>query len=243
MRVCASLYTNGSSFPCMPPHAASWSDPTEGVGAVLLAGLEYRPAQQCAGARLPCVPTRALANPPGARVRHELDRERLAYKALYAKHTMVERINSQAAALAILHPKLRRGQAMVNHNTLTAVLITRRALQRVRAAATEGRPTESEDHPRRERLISEESLGGGGESPEPPVAPGATPRHRAPRALGHHRAKFAHAHQFAYCTTSHAIQLLHPGAVIPPRGARALPRCGPHHPRYVSPDPQPLPLW
>jgi hypothetical protein len=55
---------------------------------------------------------------------------------------MVERINSQAEALDILHPKLRRGQAIVNHNSLTYVLINLRALARVRAVVAEVRPTQ-----------------------------------------------------------------------------------------------------
>ena len=53
---------------------------------------------------------------------------------------MVERINSQAEALDILHPKLRRGSAIANRNTLTYVLINLRALGRLRAAASEARP-------------------------------------------------------------------------------------------------------
>jgi hypothetical protein len=84
-----------------------------------------------------------IANTKGARIRHELDRESDAYKTLYALRTMVERINSQAEALDILHPKLRRGQAIINRNTLTYVLINLRALARRRAAAAkEGRPTQ-----------------------------------------------------------------------------------------------------
>ncbi len=79
----------------------------------------------------------------GSRIRHTLDRESEAYKQLYAQRTMVERINSQAEALGILHPKLRRGRAIVNNNTLTYVLINLRALARIRAAAAEGRPSAS----------------------------------------------------------------------------------------------------
>ena len=83
--------------------------------------------------------TTTIAQGRGSRIRHTLDRESQEYKALYAKRTMVERINSQAEALDILHPKLRRGSAIVNRNTLTYVLINLRALARIRAAATEGR--------------------------------------------------------------------------------------------------------
>ena len=53
---------------------------------------------------------------------------------------MVERINSQAEALDIIHPKLRSGRAIANRNTLTYVLINLRALHRIRTAALEARP-------------------------------------------------------------------------------------------------------
>ena len=62
--------------------------------------------------------TTTRAADQGARSRHTLDRESAAAKTLYAQRTMVERINSQAAALAMLHPKRRRGSAIVNRNTL-----------------------------------------------------------------------------------------------------------------------------
>jgi hypothetical protein len=84
--------------------------------------------------------TTTLAATIGARVRHQLDREGDEYKTLYAKRTMVERINSQAEALDIIHPKLRSGRAIANRNTLTYVLINLRALNRLRIAAVERRP-------------------------------------------------------------------------------------------------------
>ncbi|KPV50787.1 hypothetical protein SE17_24910 [Kouleothrix aurantiaca] len=84
--------------------------------------------------------TTTLAADVGARIRHTLDREGQAYKYLYAQRTMVERVNSQAEALGMLHPKLRRGRAIANQNSLTYVLINLRALQRIRAAQ-EGRPS------------------------------------------------------------------------------------------------------
>jgi hypothetical protein len=87
--------------------------------------------------------TTTIARGPGSRLRHTLNREDEAYQKLYALRTMVERVNSQAEALNIIHPKLRRGRAIVNQNTLTYVLINLRALQRIRHAATEGRPTDS----------------------------------------------------------------------------------------------------
>jgi hypothetical protein len=78
--------------------------------------------------------TTTLAADKGARLRHTLDRESDEYKQLYNQRTMVERINSQAEALGILHPKLRRGRAIANQNTLTYVLINLRAFSRIRAA-------------------------------------------------------------------------------------------------------------
>jgi hypothetical protein len=88
--------------------------------------------------------TTTLATSVGARLRHQLDRTSAAYQQLYTQRTMVERINSQAAALDILRPKLRRGRAIANRNTLTYVLINLRALQRLRTTATEvsARPDE-----------------------------------------------------------------------------------------------------
>ena len=88
--------------------------------------------------------TTTLAASKGARIRHTLDRQSEEYKHLYAKRTMVERINSQAEALDIIQPKLRSGKAIANRNTLTYVLINLRALKRVRAAAKEGRPSAEE---------------------------------------------------------------------------------------------------
>lgn len=82
-----------------------------------------------------CVTTIAVGK--GSRIRLQLDRESEAYRQLFAKRTMVERINSQAEALGILHPKMRRGAAIANRNTLLYVLINLRALQRIRAAAAD----------------------------------------------------------------------------------------------------------
>src|SRR5439155_8275068 len=84
--------------------------------------------------------TTTIATSIGARIRHQLDRESADYKTLYAQRTMVERINSQAEALDIIHPKLRSGRAIANRNTLTYVLINLRALMRIRSAAQGGRP-------------------------------------------------------------------------------------------------------
>ena len=68
----------------------------------------------------------------GARIRYQLDRESPAYKAIYSQRTADERINSQALALGIERPHLRRQSAIVNQNTLIYVLINLRALQRIR---------------------------------------------------------------------------------------------------------------
>jgi hypothetical protein len=83
--------------------------------------------------------TTTIAAGVGSRLRHTLDRESEDYKQLYAKRTMVERINSQAEALELIHPKLRSGRAIARGNTLTYVLINLRALSRIRAAQ-EARP-------------------------------------------------------------------------------------------------------
>jgi hypothetical protein len=83
--------------------------------------------------------TTTLAAGAGARLRHQLDRDSETYKDLYAQRTMVERINSQAEALDIIHPKLRSGRAIANRNTLTYVLINLRALNRIRTAVAEAR--------------------------------------------------------------------------------------------------------
>ncbi len=80
--------------------------------------------------------TTTLATSRGARIRHQLDRASTAYQQLYAQRTLVERINSQAEALEILHPKLRSGRAIANRNTLTYVLINLRTRQRIRARCT-----------------------------------------------------------------------------------------------------------
>lgn len=74
-----------------------------------------------------------LPTSPGNRIRHELDRERAAYKELYKQRTATERINSQALELGIERPKLRNQRSISNHNTLLYVLIDLRALQRVQA--------------------------------------------------------------------------------------------------------------
>jgi hypothetical protein len=70
---------------------------------------------------------------PGARIRYQLERDSAEFKTLYNQRTATERINSQALELGIERPKLRRGSAIANQNTLIYVLINLHALQRVRA--------------------------------------------------------------------------------------------------------------
>ena len=77
----------------------------------------------------------------GARIRYQLDRQSDAYKQVYKQRTATERINSQAVALGIEHPKLRNGQAIANLNTLIYVLINLRALKRIRARKAKQRST------------------------------------------------------------------------------------------------------
>jgi hypothetical protein len=77
-----------------------------------------------------CVTT--LATSVGARIRHQLDRESAIYKAIYKQRTATERINSQAVELGIEWAKLRNGHAVTNQDTRIYVLITLRALHRVR---------------------------------------------------------------------------------------------------------------
>jgi len=69
----------------------------------------------------------------GARIRYQLDRESPEFKAIYKQRTADERSNSQAVALGIERPHLRRQSAIANQNTLIYVLINLRALQRIRA--------------------------------------------------------------------------------------------------------------
>jgi hypothetical protein len=67
----------------------------------------------------------------GARLRYTLDRDSVAYQAIYHQRTAVERINSQAVALGIERPHLRNGAAIANQNTLIYLLINLHFLQRL----------------------------------------------------------------------------------------------------------------
>jgi hypothetical protein len=77
-----------------------------------------------------CVVTMPTCN--GARIRYQLDRSSELYKQVYHQRTADERVNAQAVELGIERPKLRRGSAIANQNTLIYVLINLRALHRVR---------------------------------------------------------------------------------------------------------------
>ena len=72
-----------------------------------------------------------LADTPGARIRHQLDRQGEAYLRIYRQRTAVERIFSQALELGIERPKLRNQQAIANQNTLIYLLINLRTLRRI----------------------------------------------------------------------------------------------------------------
>ena len=77
--------------------------------------------------------TTRLADSPGARLRHQLDRQADAYLSVFSQRTAAERIFSQALNLGIERPKLRNQQAIANQNTLIYLLINLRALERVLA--------------------------------------------------------------------------------------------------------------
>jgi hypothetical protein len=79
----------------------------------------------------------SIANTRGARIRHQLDRERDLYKSVFKQRTATERINSQAFNLGIERPKLRNQHAIINQNTLIYLLINLRTMQRVHHKLTE----------------------------------------------------------------------------------------------------------
>lgn len=72
---------------------------------------------------------------PGGRLRAALDRTAEPYRRLYRQRTSAERINSQATALGIERPAVRRPAAVQRLNTLSYLVINVRVLQRLRAAA------------------------------------------------------------------------------------------------------------
>ncbi len=75
----------------------------------------------------------------GAQLRVQLDRQSDEYDLAYDDRTAAERINSQAKALGIERPKLRRMSAIRNQNTLTYIVINLKAIQRVRDAKAQAR--------------------------------------------------------------------------------------------------------
>jgi hypothetical protein len=66
----------------------------------------------------------------GGLMRALLDRDSPLYHVIYHQRTACERINSQAKALGIEHPKVRNGRSVANLNTLIYVIINVRALQK-----------------------------------------------------------------------------------------------------------------
>jgi len=66
----------------------------------------------------------------GGLMRALLDRSGPLYQVVYNQRTACERINSQAQALGIEHPKVRNGRSVANLNILTYVIINVRALQK-----------------------------------------------------------------------------------------------------------------
>lgn len=68
---------------------------------------------------------------PGHIMRVRLDRQSEIYKTLYSKRTTTERINSQATALGIEHPKQRRQSAIAHRNRLTYIILNLMTLQRI----------------------------------------------------------------------------------------------------------------
>lgn len=87
--------------------------------------------------------TKAINLEPGGLLRAALDRTADDFRTIYRQRTSAERINSQATALGLERPKVRRQAAVERLATLTYLLINARALQRLRArpappAATPG---------------------------------------------------------------------------------------------------------
>ena len=97
---------------------------------------EVCPLAHPAWAKGGCILT--FGTTPGARLRHELDRESAEFKALYAQRTACERIFSQAVARGIERPKLRNQRSITNFNTLLYVLLNLLTLQRIQQPGRSG---------------------------------------------------------------------------------------------------------
>lgn len=66
----------------------------------------------------------------GGQMRAALNRQSEEYQSVYRQRTSAERINSQAAARGITHPKVRNARSVHTLNTLTYIIINVRALLR-----------------------------------------------------------------------------------------------------------------
>lgn len=77
--------------------------------------------------------TTTLVMSPGARLRHQLDRDSETFKQVYNQRSATERINARAVELGIERPKLRNQRAITNLNSLIYILLNLQALHRVRA--------------------------------------------------------------------------------------------------------------
>jgi hypothetical protein len=75
----------------------------------------------------------------GAQLRIQLDRQSDEYDLAFDDRTAAERINSQAKALGIERPRLRRMSGICNQNTLVYIVINLKAIQRVRTAKAQAR--------------------------------------------------------------------------------------------------------
>lgn len=75
----------------------------------------------------------------GARLRYQIDRKSDQYKAIYKQRTATERINSLSKEFDLERPRLRRGTAIANRNTLIYILINLKGLHRLRERAAKGR--------------------------------------------------------------------------------------------------------
>ncbi len=78
--------------------------------------------------------TSTIASGLGSRIRLQIDRTSEEWKAVYAKRSVVERINSQAEHLGITRPKLRSLAAIRNWNLLIYAIINLKVVARLTTA-------------------------------------------------------------------------------------------------------------
>jgi hypothetical protein len=76
--------------------------------------------------------TTCLVDSPGARIRHQLDRDSDRYKLVYNQRSAAERINALAVELGIERPRCRNRASITNTNSLIYILLNLRAIHRVR---------------------------------------------------------------------------------------------------------------